>query len=123
MPPGSEAPGSTSTSPSDTGPSFTLASITNNEMFNCTTSGKQSNVFKGDCTSTASESAASETQASFEFDPELNILRVREYFNCGTGSSFDAVGIAYMQAACAREYNSDTFTCTSDPVWIGTGIV
>lgn len=119
MAPASEAPGSTSTPPSDTGPSFTLTSMVNNEVFKCTTLGKQSSAFTGLCESPASES----TQISFEFDPELNILTVSQYFNCGTGSSFEAVGIAYMQAACNRDYNSQLFTCTSDPVWVGTATV
>jgi hypothetical protein len=121
MPPASEQPGSASTPASDTGPSFTLTSLANNDVFGCTTSGRQSNIFEGTCKS--AESASATAQASFEFDPTLNILTVREYFNCGNGSSFDAVGIAYMQAACDRNYNSDLFTCTSDPVWIGTEIV
>lgn len=123
MPPASETPGSVSIPSSDTGPSFTLTSMANGAVFNCTTSGKESKVFHGDCKSAGSENSTSASKASFEFDPELNILTVREDFNCGTGSSFNTVGIAYMQAACARNYNSDTFTCTSDPVWIGTKTV
>lgn len=120
MAPASETPGSTSAPANDTGPSFALTSLTNNEVFNCTTSGRQNNVFGGACTSTVSGSSGD--QASFEFDPDLNILTIRENSTCATGSSVDAVGIAYMQAACARDYHSDVFTCTSDPVWIGTGI-
>ncbi|KAB5518074.1 hypothetical protein GE09DRAFT_978613 [Coniochaeta sp. 2T2.1] len=120
MPPASETPGSTSKPAADTGPSFTLTSMANGEVFDCATSGKQGTAFKGECKSASSGSAG---QASFEFDPELNILTVREAYNCGAGAAFDAVGIAYMQAACGRDYNSDMFTCTSDPVWIGTEIV
>ncbi|OIW34164.1 hypothetical protein CONLIGDRAFT_659839 [Coniochaeta ligniaria NRRL 30616] len=122
-PPASEIPGTTSTPSSDTGPSFTLTSMANNEVLNCTTSGKQSNVFKGDCMPAAAGGSSSATQVGFEFDPALNILTVHEYFDCGSESSFDAVGIAYMQAACSRDYNSDVFTCTSDPVWVGTDTV
>lgn len=119
----SETPGSTTTPPSDSGPSFTMTSVANNAAFNCTPSGKQSDVFKGDCTSTASGSSANGLQASFEFGPALNILTVREDFNCDAGSSFDAVGIAYIQAGCARAYNSHTYSCRSGPVWMGNGIV
>lgn len=123
MAPASTTPGSPSTPTADTGPSFTLTSLVNSEVFNCTVSGKQSSIFNGDCKPTASGSPANSTQASFAFDPELNMLTVREDINCGTGSSFEAVGIAYMQAACSRNFNSEIFTCTSDPVWIGTGVV
>lgn len=69
-------------------------------------------------------SSASQTQVSFELDPAVNTLTVRrEGLNFGGGFSSDAVGIAYVQAAGARGYNSDTYTCTSDTVWIETGIV
>jgi len=32
-----------------------------------------------------------------------------------------ATGVGYMQAACDREFNSDVFTCRSEPLWIGSG--
>lgn len=40
----------------------------------------------------------------------------------GSGQKYTVEGIAYVQAACEREYHSDVFTCSSGLVWIGTGI-
>lgn len=114
MPPASLAPGSTSTPLFDTGPSFALVSMANNASFNCTTSGKQNKLLEGTC-----ESEIPASTVNFTFDPELNILTIRQHWDCGTFST-DVVGVDYMQAACDRNYNSDLFTCTSLPVWIGT---
>jgi hypothetical protein len=95
----------------------------NNEVSNCTTAGKENDHFKGDCAPAGPGSSTSTAQTSFEFDPEMNILIIRESLDCGAGSSFTTTGVGYMQAACSRDYNSDTLSCTSHPVWIGTQIV
>lgn len=39
-------------------------------------------------------------------------------------TSFDVVGVGFIEGACDRAFNSNEFTCTSDhPVWVGTGVV
>ncbi|KAI1258735.1 hypothetical protein F5Y18DRAFT_444019 [Xylariaceae sp. FL1019] len=112
------APGSTTSSPSsDTGPSFTLRNLANNGVFNCTPSPEAAeNVFQGNCTA-AGASSPYVTSASFQFDPELDILSITERYTCG-GSTVDATGVAYIQATCDRQGN--TLSCTSLPLWVGT---
>lgn len=74
-------PGSPSDPPrSDTGPSFTLRSMANVDVFNCSSSGNEDNVFVGACT--ASGEAGSASTAEFSFDRGLNILTVTQHFEC-----------------------------------------
>ncbi|KAH9987436.1 hypothetical protein F4779DRAFT_284989 [Xylariaceae sp. FL0662B] len=112
-------PGSSSTL-SDTGPSFTLRNMANTDVFDCTTSGNENNTFDGTCTPVAEESSTTAT-ATFSFDPQLDMLIVTQSWDCGDSSSFDAIGVGFVQATCSREGN--VFTCTSSPIWVGTKTV
>ncbi|GAB1312826.1 Ig-like domain-containing protein [Madurella fahalii] len=118
-------PGSSPTNPklvSDSGPSFTLRSMTNNNVFSCAPVEQQNNTFIGECQSANNETASISTE--FTFDAELNILHVAQHWDCGDSTSFDVVGVAFIEGACDRAFNSNEFTCTSDhPVWVGTGVV
>ncbi len=111
------------TAPSvDTGPSFSLKNIAKNETFVCTTAGKEKAIFQGSCASSAGGDGGS--KASFTFDPVLNYLTVKQAWACGgDGGSFEATGVVFMQGTCDRVYNTNEFTCTSLPVWIGTKTV
>ncbi|KAK0621702.1 hypothetical protein B0T17DRAFT_300502 [Bombardia bombarda] len=123
MPPSSLTPGVPDKTPSsDTGPSFKLTNLASNGVFNCSTAPakEKDHVFEGVC---ESMSESTTTTAKFSFDPQLALLTVEQHWNCSPDSIFDAVGIEFMQAACDRNFNSDVFTCTSDPVWIGTKTV
>ncbi|KAI1077114.1 hypothetical protein F5B20DRAFT_553234 [Whalleya microplaca] len=111
-------PGSSSPS-SDTGPSFTLRNMANTDVFDCSTSGSQDSTFDGTCTPVAEGNST--TTATFTFDPQLDILIVTQSWDCGDSTSFDAVGVGYVQATCSREGN--LLTCTSDPLWVGTKTV
>ncbi|KAK4236572.1 hypothetical protein C8A03DRAFT_35511 [Achaetomium macrosporum] len=115
-------PGSSPTNPkvvSDTGPSFSLRNLADGSQLSCTPSGQNNGIFVGACQG----SSGTGTSADFSFDTKLNMLDISQHWKCDDSSSFDAVGIFYMQAACDRGRNSDQFTCTSLPVWIGTGVV
>ncbi|AEO63837.1 8a6155d9-adbd-4eaf-95f6-142ba3150200 [Thermothielavioides terrestris] len=115
-------PGSSPTDPKlvfDSGPSFELVSIPDGGLLNCTTSGNHTGTFVGTCQAAGSTS----TSADFTFDPKLNMLEITQHSECSNSSSVDVVGVFYMQAACERVRNSDLLTCTSDPVWVGTGTV
>ncbi|KAK4150821.1 hypothetical protein C8A00DRAFT_17694 [Chaetomidium leptoderma] len=122
-------PGSSPADPklvSDTGPSFALESVTSGDTFSCTPSeDSQNGTFVGACQSQSQSAAgdATNTTAAFRFDAKLNMLEISQQWECSDASSFDVVGVGYVQAACGRVFNSDEFTCTSDPVWIGTGVV
>ncbi|KAL2143414.1 hypothetical protein VTI28DRAFT_10468 [Corynascus sepedonium] len=116
-------PGATPTDPNaihaDTGPSFTLRSWTTGNTFDCSPSAPHDGIFVGPCSSSRNETTT--TTASFVFNSRLNTLLISERWTCDDGSSSsEASGILYMQAACNREFNSDDFTCTSGPVWLGT---
>ncbi|KAI0846069.1 hypothetical protein F5Y00DRAFT_272314 [Daldinia vernicosa] len=113
-----QVPGSPSSSApsSDTGPSFILRNMANTDVFNCTTSGSQNNTLTGSCESDAEESST--TTATFSFDRQINVLTIKQHWNCSESSSFDAVGVGYVQATCSRQGNF--LTCTSTPLWIGT---
>ncbi|POS74152.1 hypothetical protein DHEL01_v207450 [Diaporthe helianthi] len=112
-------PGSSLSDPpkGDTGPSFVLRNMRNRgtDLFNCTSTGEVENEkFTGSCT--AADGASTNT-ADFMFDRELNMLTIRQQWHCD-GSSFDAVGVGYVQATCDRR--GDLLTCTTGPIWIGT---
>ncbi|KAK1761696.1 hypothetical protein QBC33DRAFT_462861 [Phialemonium atrogriseum] len=106
----------------DTDLSFTLRNMANTDVFNCTISGKQlqNATLDGVCESTAGE-ANPTTAANFRFDPERDMLTITQQWNCSDLSSFETVGIGYVQATCDRKDN--ILTCTSDPIWIGTKTV
>ncbi|KAK0702191.1 hypothetical protein B0H67DRAFT_455401, partial [Lasiosphaeris hirsuta] len=117
-----EMPPGAATLKSDTGPSFKLKSMANNDVFSCVTSGTQNNsIFEGVCKLNSGQ--VSTTTAKFRFDPKLNLLTITQHWECGNSSTFSAVGVSFVQATCDRGFNSDVFTCTSDPVWIGTEVV
>ncbi|KAL2256146.1 hypothetical protein VTK26DRAFT_2117 [Humicola hyalothermophila] len=54
---------------------------------------------------------------------ELNILKIKEGVACDSGEKNAVEGVAFVQAACDKEYNSDVFTCSSTTIWIGTEVV
>ncbi|KAI5863553.1 hypothetical protein GGS23DRAFT_539438 [Durotheca rogersii] len=110
------APGSTASPSSDTGPSFTLRNMANADVFDCSPSTNQNDTFEGTCKSRAEGSST--TAAAFRFERSLGILTITQSWDCGDSSSFDAVGVAYVQGSCSRE--GDLLTCTSLPLWIGT---
>ncbi|KAK3689767.1 hypothetical protein B0T22DRAFT_499394 [Podospora appendiculata] len=121
------APGSTSAHPlplkSDSGPAFVLRNLAGGgAVFSCTSdsSGQMNSTFLGVCKSTTSVLGNETTAARFSFDPKLDLVTLEQDWDCGSGSVFEAVGVAYMQAACDRRFNSDVFVCTSEPVWVGT---
>ncbi|KAI1370846.1 hypothetical protein F4677DRAFT_464926 [Hypoxylon crocopeplum] len=113
MAPGSTSPGS------DTGPSFTLRNMANTDVFDCSPSGIQNAVFDGTCKPTAEGNST--TTATFSFNPQSYMLVITQHWDCSDTSSFDAVGVGYVQATCER--SGSILTCTSDPLWIGTKIV
>ncbi|KAI8962791.1 hypothetical protein F5Y11DRAFT_347146 [Daldinia sp. FL1419] len=115
------APGSPSSSApsSDSGPSFVLKNMANTDVFNCKTSETQNNTLTGSCESDTEESSS--TTATFSFDRELNVLTIKQHWNCSESSSFEATGVGFVQATCSREGNF--LTCTSTPLWIGTKTV
>ncbi|KAK3303752.1 uncharacterized protein B0T15DRAFT_577029 [Chaetomium strumarium] len=115
-------PGSSPTSPkvvSDTGPSFSLRNLADGGQLSCTPSGQSNGTIAGACQA----SSGTGTSANFTFDTKLNMLEISQQWKCDSSSSFDAAGVFYMQAVCDRGRNSDQFTCTSLPVWVGTGVV
>ncbi|KAI0547728.1 hypothetical protein F4679DRAFT_355517 [Xylaria curta] len=103
----------------DSGPSFTLHNLANGAMFECHPGNKtEENVFNGTCTQAAGANAAANTEATFRFDPVLDMLFITQNWNCGADSSFDASGVGFVQATCNRQ--GDMLTCSSLPFWIGT---
>ncbi|CAJ2510941.1 Uu.00g065660.m01.CDS01 [Anthostomella pinea] len=113
-------PGSSAITPqSDTGTSFTLRNMVNSDMFNCSPSGDQNDTFVGTCTPATGGSPT--TTATFRFEPLRGMLSITQQWSCSDSPSFDAVGVSYVQATCAREGNMLNFT--SDPLWIGTKTV
>lgn len=71
-------PGNSPTDPkliSDTGPSFSLRSMVNGDLFNCT----QSEANAGTC---ESSDAAEGTTVDFLFDPKLNMLKISQHSQC-----------------------------------------
>ncbi|KAI0864800.1 hypothetical protein F4860DRAFT_380741 [Xylaria cubensis] len=116
-------PGDPSSPPQmDSGPSFSLHNLANGGVFECVPGNKtEENVFDGTCTQTAGANVAANTEATFRFDPVLDMLFVTQNWNCGADSSFDASGVGFVQATCNRE--GDMLTCSSLPFWIGTKTV
>ncbi|KAK3900478.1 hypothetical protein C8A05DRAFT_45685 [Staphylotrichum tortipilum] len=116
-------PGSSPTNPlvvADTGPSFSLRSLVTGSVATCTNTGSKNGIFEGTCQSQPDDAT---TTTKFSFDTKLNMLDVSQSWKCDGSSTVDAVGVGYIQAACERVFNSNKFTCASDPVWIGTGVV
>ncbi|KAK4119468.1 hypothetical protein N657DRAFT_581657 [Parathielavia appendiculata] len=116
-------PGSSPTNPkivSDSGPSFTLRSLALGGELSCATSGQQNGTFVGAC---RFADAAARTTGEFSFDPKLNMLVISQQWRCDDSTSFETDGVIFMQASCGRVFNSNMFICTSNPVWIGTGVV
>ncbi|KAK0649937.1 hypothetical protein B0T16DRAFT_326382 [Cercophora newfieldiana] len=118
MSPGSSTPGAPLVS--DTGPSFTLRSLPANTTFSCTTSKQLNSTFEGACKSDGATASAS--SVDFSFDSKINILKFSERSDCG-GSPVTTVGVAYFQSICDRGFNSVVFTCTSEPLWVGAGVL
>lgn len=143
-------PGDPVTPPSvDSGPSFTLRNLANGGVFECTPGKKtDGGSFDGTCTQAAVTRAAANTNASFRFDPVLDMLVVTQRWECGAEyaslainnirqrsclcvclltttsynrSSFVASGDGFIQATCSRQ--GDMLTCSSYPLWIGTKTV
>ncbi|KAI1799430.1 hypothetical protein F4811DRAFT_106598 [Daldinia bambusicola] len=108
------APSSSAPS-SDTGPSFILRNMANTDTFNCTTSESKDSTSTGTCKLDTEESP---TTATFSFNRQLNVLTIKQHWNCSDSSSFEVAGIGYVQATCSREGNF--LTCTSTLLWIGT---
>ncbi|KAL2182250.1 hypothetical protein L209DRAFT_796099 [Thermothelomyces heterothallicus CBS 203.75] len=113
-------PGATQTDPNaihaDTSPSFTLRSRATGFAFRCSPSAPHGGIFVGPCSPADNGTT---TTASFVFDSRLNILQVSERWACDDSPEESATGVLFMQAACARQRNSDDFICTSGPVWVG----
>ncbi|KAI8946150.1 hypothetical protein F4801DRAFT_79975 [Xylaria longipes] len=108
--------------PMDSGPSFTLLNQANGGVFECAPGNKtEENVFDGTCTQAGGADAAENTEATFRFDPVLDMLFVTQSWNCGAESSFDASGAGFVQATCNRQ--GDMLSCSSLPFWIGTKTV
>ncbi|KAI0542553.1 hypothetical protein GGR58DRAFT_497098 [Xylaria digitata] len=108
--------------PMDSGPSFTLRNMANGGVFECTPGDKtKDNIFDGTCTRVEGSAVAANSKASFRFDPVLDMLVITESWECGAETSFDASGVAFIQATCSRE--DDILTCSSLPLWIGTKTV
>lgn len=107
-------------SETDTGPSFSVTNLATGVALSCATTGRQAaGVFEGQCKASAGSSAA-----GFTFDTALHLLSIEQKWDCGASSSpFAAVGVGYIQGTCDRGFNSVVFTCTSEPVWIGTQTV
>ncbi|KAI0813602.1 hypothetical protein GGR55DRAFT_635045 [Xylaria sp. FL0064] len=116
-------PGDLTSPPSmDSGPSFTLRNMANGGMFDCTPGNEtEDNKFNGSCTQAANTTMATNTKASFQFDPVLDMLVVTQHWDCGAESSFDTSGVGFVQATCNRQ--GDMLTCSSLPLWIGTKTV
>ncbi|KAL2174012.1 uncharacterized protein P884DRAFT_302945 [Thermothelomyces heterothallicus CBS 202.75] len=117
-------PGATQTDPNaihaDTGPSFTLRSRATGFAFRCSPSAPHDGIFAGPCSPADNgTTTTTTTTASFVFDSRLNILQVSERWACDDSPEESATGVLFMQAACARQRNSDDFICTSGPVWVG----
>ncbi|KAI1742799.1 hypothetical protein F4680DRAFT_463765 [Xylaria scruposa] len=114
------APGDPASPPSmDSGPSFTLHNLANGAVFECQPGNKtEENVFDGTCTQAAGANVAANTEATFRFDPVLDMLFITQKWDCGADSSFDTSGVGFVQATCNRQ--GDMLTCSSLPFWIGT---
>ncbi|KAI0104339.1 heterokaryon incompatibility protein-domain-containing protein [Nemania sp. FL0031] len=70
--------------PGDSGPSFTLRNLANGGVFDCAPGNKtEDNVFDGVCTAAAGANVATNTKASFRFDPILDMLVVTQKWECG----------------------------------------
>ncbi|KAH9909249.1 hypothetical protein F4778DRAFT_768167 [Xylariomycetidae sp. FL2044] len=116
------APGSVAIVPqTDTGPSFTLWNMANSDVFECAAAkgegdGDDDASFEGTCTQAVE--GTSSTIAKFRFDPGLDMLVITQEWTCGDSSSFDAVGVAFVQGSCSRQ--GTLYSCTSDPLWVGT---
>ncbi|KAJ8131733.1 hypothetical protein O1611_g1889 [Lasiodiplodia mahajangana] len=96
--------------------------MANGGVFDCTPGNKtEDNVFDGVCTAAAGANVATNTKASFRFDPVLDMLVVTQNWECGAESSFNASGVGFIQATCNRQ--GDTLTCSSLPLWLGTKTV
>ncbi|KAK4186207.1 hypothetical protein QBC35DRAFT_516406 [Podospora australis] len=103
----------------DTGPSFSVENLATDAVLSCVTTGRQTGgVFEGQCKTESGSSVG-----SFTFDPKLHLLSVEQKWDCGNSSAFTALGVGYIQGTCDRGFNSVVFTCTSEPVWIGTQVV
>ncbi|KAI1424332.1 hypothetical protein F5Y12DRAFT_715478 [Xylaria sp. FL1777] len=106
--------------PMDSGPSFTLRNMANGGVFDCTPGNKtEDNIFDGACTQAAG--TATNTKASFKFDPVLDMVYITQGWECGAESSFDVSGDGFVQATCNRQGNM--LICSSLPLWIGTKTV
>ncbi|KAK4222175.1 hypothetical protein QBC38DRAFT_504241 [Podospora fimiseda] len=105
----------------DTGPAFSLRSLGSPKgvVLTCVTEEDKDGVFAGGCVSVRE----AKTNGRFRFDSRLNLLSVDQVWDCGDGTIQDVTGVAYFQATCDRGFNSDLFTCTSTPVWLGTKTV
>ncbi|TRX90599.1 hypothetical protein FHL15_008572 [Xylaria flabelliformis] len=78
----------------DSGPSFSLHNLANGGVFECVPGKKtEENVFDGTCTQAAGANVAANTEATFRFDPVLDMLFVTQNWTCGADSSFDASGV------------------------------
>jgi len=105
----------------DSGPKFTLRSFTTGITFTCSPSAPHDEIFVGNCWIPTKEPTTVVT-ASFVFNAPINLLQIKESWTCNgtTTPELEFQGALYMQAACERELNSDEYTCTSAPVWVGT---
>ncbi|TGJ84869.1 hypothetical protein E0Z10_g3935 [Xylaria hypoxylon] len=99
--------------PMDSGPSFTLRNIANGGVFECVPGNKtQDNIFDGACTQAAGSSTVANAKASFQFDPVLDMLVITESWECGAESSFNASGVAFIQATCQYITSMEWFPFT-----------
>ncbi|KAI0466782.1 hypothetical protein F4859DRAFT_496645 [Xylaria cf. heliscus] len=68
----------------DSGPSFTLHNLANGGVFECAPGNKtEENIFDGTCTQVAGANVAADTEATFRFDPMLDMLFVTQSWSCG----------------------------------------
>ncbi|KAK3996577.1 hypothetical protein QBC44DRAFT_231422 [Cladorrhinum sp. PSN332] len=117
------APGSFSPKKgTDTGPTFKLRSLgaAAGVVLTCATEQEIDGVFAGAC---VAADLKANTNGFFRFDSKLNLLSVDQGWDCGDGTVLGVNGVAYFQATCDRGFNSNLFTCTSTPVWLGTKTV
>lgn len=70
--------------PMDSGPSFTLRSMANNDVFECAPGNATADgVFNGTCEAAEGTAGMESTEASFRFDPALDMLVITQRWECG----------------------------------------
>ncbi|KAI0179705.1 hypothetical protein GGR52DRAFT_528067 [Hypoxylon sp. FL1284] len=114
------APGATTPS-ADSGPSFTLSNLPGTQVFQCAPGADSPS--SGQCEYQGDDETVA--AASFEFDPDLDLLKLTQTWNCGCAESpeckapsyLDVTAVGFVQATCNRA--GDMLNCATGPVMIG----